>query len=411
VSDEVREMIGSALADEPALGLEFERVVADGRRRRTRRRVGALTGTAAGIVTVVAATTALSGLLDRTPAQPAGSASTAPAVVSSTAAPTNPGCVMPALAGGYPDQPRGTASPAELSESGRLTEAFRQIALPLPAGVEASPLELCVIRDSWGGNFTLTGDRTVFVYLRSRGGQPPGECVTHPGTECSIRVLPDGSTARVTVTSMAATLADVDVWRVDGTYVRVTETGSDGSKVRVLGDDALLAIATAPQLKVALSGPTVPAALSDRRAAELDTVIATALPAGMSAEPAPGADRGWRFQLSQGGYKVSTDLADPEGKGWAMVYLEPPAGGAVTCGDQPGCEPIDLAGGRKGTLTTTRLPDDVTVVALNAKAADGTSITVHTSNAETGTGTRTRPTPPLSTADLVRIAELPGLHW
>ena len=95
-----------------------------------------------------------------------------------------------------------------------------------------------------------------------------------------------------------------------------------------------------------------------------------------------------------------------------MVYLESPADGAVTCGDQPGCEPIDLAGGRKGTLTTTRMPGGVTVVALNARAADGTAITVHTSNAaQTGAGTRTRPTPSLSKADLVRIAELPGLHW
>jgi hypothetical protein len=403
VSDEVRDMIGSALVDEPALGLEFDQVVADGRKRRTRQRVGALTAAAVGIVTVVAAATTLSGLPNRTPAQPAGPESTA-------AAPANPGCVLPARSGGYPDPPRGTASPAELRESGRLTEAFRQIALPLPAGVEASPLALCVIRDSWGGSFTLTGDQTVFVYVRSRGGQPPGECVNHQGTECSVRALPDGSTALVTSTD--ATLVDLDVWRVDGTYVRVAENSGDGSKNRVLSDDALLAIATAPQLKVELSGPPVPAAPSDRRAAELDTVIATALPAGMSAEPTPGSDRGWRFRVSQGGYKAYANLTDTKGTGWALVYLGSPADGAVTCGNQPGCEPIDLAGGRKGTLTTTRMPEGVTVVALDAKAADGTSITIHTSNAAgTGTGTRTRPTPSLTEADLVRIAELPGLHW
>lgn len=405
MSNEVRDMIGSALADEPELGLEYDQVVADGRRRRTRRRVGTLTATAAGIVTVVAATTALSGLLDRTPAPPAGSESTTPA-------PANPGCVLPTPAGSYPDLPRGTASPAELTESGRLTEAFRKIALPLPPGVEASPVELCVIRDSWGGTFTLTGDRTVVVYLRSRGDQPPGECVAHPDTECSIRTLPDGSTAQVTVTSLAATSADVDVWRVDGTYVRVTETGGKGSKNRVLGDDALIAIATAPQLKVDLSGPTVPSVPSDRRAAELDTVIAPALPAGMTVKPAPGSDRGWRFQVSQGGYKISTTLADTQGKGRVLVYLEPPADGAVTCGGRPDCEPVDLAGGRKGTLTTTRLPNDVTLLALNARAADGTSITIRTTNdAGAGASTRTRPTPPLSEVDLVRIAELPGLHW
>lgn len=409
MSEEVREMIGSALADEPALGLEFDQVVADGRRRQARRRVSALTATAVGIVSVVAAATALTGLLDRTPAQPAGSESTTPSV-SGTAAPATPGCVVPASAGGFPDRARGTASPAELTESGRLTEAFRKVALPLPAGVEAGPLQLCVLQDSWGGRFTLTGGQTVSVYLRSRGGQPPGECVVYPGAECSVRALPDGSTARVS--SPDPSLVYIEVWRVDGTFVRVDETGGNVSTKRVLADDALLAIATAPQLKVELSGPPVPAAPSDRRAAELDTVIATALPAGMSAKPTPGSDRGWRFRVSQGGYKAYADLTDAEGTGWALVYLESPADGAVTCGGRPGCEPIDLAGGRKGTVTTTRMPGGVTVLALNARAADGTGITVHTSNsAQTGAGTRTRPTPSLTEADLVRIAELPGLHW
>ncbi|MEA5360840.1 hypothetical protein VA596_14935 [Amycolatopsis sp., V23-08] len=402
MSDEVRDMIGTALAGEPALGLEFDQVVADGRKRRTRRRAGALTAAAAGIVTVVAAATALSGQPDRTPTRPAGPAS--------TAAPADPGCVLPARSGGYPDDPRGTASAAELRESGRLTEAFRRITLPLPAGVEADPLALCVIRDSWGGSFKLTGDQTIFVYLRSRGGQPPGECVAHPGTQCSARTLPDGSTALVTSTD--PTVVDVDVWRADGTYVRLAENRGDGSKPRALGDDALLALATAPELKVELSGPPVPAAPSDRRAAELDAVIATALPAGTTAKPTPGSDRGWRFRISQGGYKAYADLTDTKGTGSALVYLEAPAEGAVTCGNQPNCEPIDLAGGRKGTLTTTQMPEGVTVLALNARAADGTSITLHTSNAAgSGSGGRSRPTPSLTEADLVRIADLPGLHW
>jgi hypothetical protein len=61
--------------------------------------------------------------------------------------------------------------------------------------------------------------------------------------------------------------------------------------------------------------------------------------------------------------------------------------------------------------TTLQQPGNVTIVTLNAKAADGTMITVLTSNAESGTGHRSRPTPPLSKADLLRIAELPGLHW
>ncbi|GLY39623.1 hypothetical protein Amsp01_056470 [Amycolatopsis sp. NBRC 101858] len=401
MSDEVRDMMGVALAGEPALGLEFDRVVADGRRRRTRRRVAALAGTAAGIVTVVAATTALTGLAGSAPAQPAGSA-------SATAAPAHPGCVVPASANGFIDLPRGTASPAELSESGRLTEAFRKVALP--AGVEASQVQLCVIRDSWGGTIPLTGGQRVTVYLRPRGGQAPGECVSHPGAECSVRTLPDGSIARVN--SPDPSLVYIEVWRADGTFVRVDETGGDVSTKRVLSDDVLLALATAPQLKVELSGPPMPAEPSDRRAAELDTVIATALPAGLSAEPAPGSDRGWRFRVSQGGYKAYANLTDAKGTGWALVELQAPADGAVTCGNQPGCASVDLAGGRKGAVTTTvQQPGNVTVVTLNARAADGTMITVLTSDAEMGTGHRSRPTPPLSEADLVRIAELPGLHW
>ncbi|WP_157621189.1 hypothetical protein [Saccharothrix sp. NRRL B-16348] len=411
MSDEVRDMIRSALADEPALGLEFEQVVEDGRKRRARRRLGALTAAAVGVVAVVAV--AVSGTFAPTSAPPAGMLSTSPTTVTSSVAAT-PGCVTESMTGGFPDLPRGTATPAELAESGRLTEAFRQFPLPLPAGVEATPLRLCAIDGSWGGDFRLTGDRSVFVYVRPLGGQPPAGCVLYtPETRCSAKVLPDGSTARVTVEPGAeATLVSADVWRADGTYVRVTETGGRGSVTRVLDDDQLTAIAAAPQLKVQVAGGPVPPAPSDQRAAQLGSVLAAVIPPGLKVERTP-ADEALMFRVRQGGYRALANLTDSAGTGWVMVNLEKPGAGEVDCGGRATCRLVDLSGGRKAALDTV-VEGGVTRLSLNAKAADGTWISVQTSNvADTGgaSDAPTRPNPPLAEADLVRIAELPHLHW
>ncbi|MFE9747339.1 hypothetical protein ACFYOT_20745 [Saccharothrix saharensis] len=415
MSDEVRDMIRSALADEPASGLEFERVVRDGRKRRARRRFGALSAAAAtGVVAVVAV--AVSGAFTSTTSAPvAGALSTTPTTsATSSTAPAPEGCVVPQMAGGFPDLPRGSATPEELAESGRLTEAFGRFALPLPAGVEATPLRLCAIDGSWGGDFRLTGDRTVIVYVRPLGGQPPGECVRFtPQTQCSVRVLPDGSTARLTVDPGAeTTLATADVWRSDGTYVSVMETGGTGSKNRVLDDDRLTAVAAAPQLRVLWAGRPVPAAPSDRRAAELDRVLAGVLPAGVEVEPTP-AGEALDFRVRQGGYRAVANLADAAGRGWLMVTVDEPNGGEVDCGGRPECRLVELSNGRKGALDTLT-SGGLTRLSLQAKAADGSRIGIHTANgADDGTGPDrpTRSSPLLTEADLIRIAELPDLHW
>ncbi|MEU4762368.1 hypothetical protein AB0H12_03865 [Actinosynnema sp. NPDC023794] len=412
MSDEVRDMIRSALADEPALGLEFERVLEDGRKRRARRRFGALTAAAVGVVAVVAV--AVSGTFAQTSAPAAGMLSTSATTSVTSSVAAAPGCVTESMAGGFPDLPRGTATPAELAESGRLTEAFEQFPLPLPAGVEATPLRLCAIDGSWGGTFRLTGDRSVIVYVRPLGGQPPAGCVLYtPETRCSVKVLPDGSTARVTVEPGAeATLVSADVWRADGTYVSVTETGGRGSVTRVLDDDQLTAIAAAPQLKVQAVGREVPAAPSDDRAAQLGAVLVSAIPPGLEVERTP-TDEALVFRVRQGGYRAVANLTDSAGTGWVMVNLERPGAGEVDCGGRATCRLVDLSGGRKAALETV-VEGGVTRMSLNAKAADGTGIGVQTSNvADTGgvSDTPTRPTPPLAEADLVRIAELPNLHW
>ncbi|PSL52175.1 hypothetical protein B0I31_1142 [Saccharothrix carnea] len=413
MSDEVRDMIKAALADEPASGLEFERVVQDGRKRRARRRFGVLTTAAVGVVAVAAV--AVSGTVASSSAPPASVLSTSPTSVTSSVAPA-PGCAAPAGMGGFPDQPRGSATPEELAESARLTEAFAGFALPLPAGVEATPLRLCAIDASWGGDFGLTGDRTVIVYVRPLGRQPPGECRWFtPETQCSVRALPDGSTARVTVEpGSEATLATADVWRGDGTYVSVMETGGTGSKNRVLTDDQLVAVATAPQLKVQWVGRAVPADPSNRRAAELDQVLAGALPPGLTVERhLPSDEAALRFRVSQGGYRAAATVTDAEGRGSVMVTVDVPRDGEPTCRDRSACRVVELAGGRKATVETTT-EDGLIRRHLYGQAADGSRLTVQSSNvADMGPAADrpTRPTPPLTEADLIRIAELPGLHW
>ncbi|MCC8250700.1 hypothetical protein [Saccharothrix luteola] len=415
MSDEVRDMIRSALADEPALGLAFERVVEDGRKRRARRRFGALTTAVVGVVAVVAV--AVSGTFTQTSAPVAGVLSTTPTTSVTSSAASTPGCAVEPMTGGFPDLPRGGATPAELAESGRLTEAFGQFALPLPAGVEATPLRLCAIADSWGGHIELTGDRKVIVYVRPLGGQPPGECaLSTPSTSevrCAVEQLPDGSTAKVDVLSTAeVVLATVEVWRNDGTYVSVSEVGGRGSRTRVLDDDRLTAIATAPQLKVQWVGRPVPPAPSDRRAAELGPVLAGALPPGVTPERT-SAGEALEFRISQGAYRAIANLTDSAGSGWVMVNLEKPGGGEVGCGSRATCRLVDLPDGRKAALDTL-VDGGVTRLSLRSKAADGTWVDVQTSNvADTGggSGAPTRPTPPLAEADLVRIVELPDLHW
>ena len=415
MSDEVRNMIGSALAGEPALGLEFERVVRDGRKRRARRRLGVLGTAAVGVVAVAAV--AVGWTFTPSSAPPAGVLSTAPTTSATSATSvtaTEPGCVVPSMTGGFPDEPRGTATPVELAESARLTEAFRQFTLPLPAGVEATPLALCTIAESWGGDFRLTGGRTVFVYVRPLGGQPPGECVRHtPETQCSIRTLPDGSTVRVTVEPGAgATLVSAAAWRSDGTFVSLLETGGQGSKNRVFGDDQLVAIAAAPQLKVRWVGRQVLAAPSDRRAAELSRVLAGALPPGLEPEATPSGES-LEFRVRQGGYRAIANLTDAAGPGWVMVNVEQPGDDQVDCAGRPGCRLVDLSGGRKAALETVT-EGGLVRLSLRTRAVGGSGIGVQTTNAAddgTHSNTPTRPTPPLTEADLIRIAELPDLHW
>ncbi|MBY8847361.1 hypothetical protein K7G98_00710 [Saccharothrix sp. MB29] len=140
-------------------------------------------------------------------------------------------------------------------------------------------------------------------------------------------------------------------------------------------------------------------------------MLAGALPAGVRAEPASGmpADSALEFRVSQGGYKALAALHDDQGGGSVLVVLEKPEGREVTCDGRSGCELVDLPSGRKAAVTTL-VEGDLRRLLLHARAADGTSISVHASNDAEGDAA-TRPTPPLTVADLVRIADLPDLRW
>jgi len=318
MTDEVRDMIRKALAGEPPIGIDYDEVRGEGRRRLARRHVVITAGAALGVVVVVGAALTVRGFAEGSagddPAAPP------PSTTTSTNAPAAVGCVVPRMRGGFTSMPSGQASPEELAESGRLTEAFGRYALPLPPGVTAVPAEpkLCAIASgSWGTDFTLhgpAGDRAVILEVRQRAGQAPGECARFGGeVTCAVRALPGGA-ARISDSPARQAnqpeIVYVDAWLADGTVVRVMETGSEAAKPtpRILSDDALVAIATAPELKVNLTAapgtPQPPAEPSARRAAELTQALAReyTLPRGMSARKVPQARaEAMAFFVSQGG--------------------------------------------------------------------------------------------------------------
>lgn len=417
VSDEVRDMISKALREEPPVRVDYDAVVADGRRRRTRRQVGIVGGAVLGVAAVVGSAVLVGGLGTNQSLVPAG-----PTPGTTTPAPPAPGCVVPARTGGFTQSPPGTASPEELAESARLSEAFARFAVPLPAGVSMDPAaaRLCAIKDSWGAQFTLhsaAGDRAVFIEVQPSGPRQPDVCP--PPTRrarCAVRSLADQTPITIIEDPPASAtqpvMVSVTALRADGTLVRVMETGSESPRPapRILTDDALAAIVSAPQLKVDWPAPAVVWEPSEKRAAELTTAMTTSGWLGPGVR-VPMAD----FRVSQGGYKASVDIRDNAGIGNLFINLNPPAGdGSVSCAGQTGCEPVAMPDGRAATVT--RLVDGrIQRLMLNTVAADGTQIYLMCTNqsdkaATQGKSAPTRPIPPLTVDDLIRIAVQSWLH-
>lgn len=419
MTDEVRDMISKALYDEPPIGLTYETVLGDGRKRRTRRNLGIVGGAVLGVVAVASAAVVVSQFTGR----PANDLTS-----GSTTEPASAGCTVPAKQGGFSHLPDGAASAEELAESARLTAAFAKFDVPLPAGVTMEPVrpQLCVIDKSWGARFTLrsgNAERVVFLEVMPRGGQPPGDC-TRPGgqVKCHVTVQPDGTVIRFDYSAPQLPHLPImtEAWRPDDTIVRVLETDSDASKAagQILGEKELLAIVMAPELKVSWSVRvrTLPGEPTARRAAELTNLLTQKikLAQGMKARKVSDASDALSFYVSQGGYKLNADLEDAAGIGSLFINLNPPGGDTeaiLDCQGQPGCELTKLTNGRKATVTRQQDGKVIRLI-VNTVADDGTQVMVMSSNqSNTAQITSTRPEPSLSIDDLRRIAALPGLVW
>lgn len=425
--DEVRDMIGKALDGEPPVGLDYETVLGEGRRRRTRRHLGIVAGAVLGVV-AVAGTAVTVNQLTASPANaPAGRPTT------TTTSPTAPHPPLPAgcrirTAGSEP------VSESELAESGRLTAAFIAFRFPaLPAGVSMEPVkpEFCAGTDRWQTTITLSGPkgtRSLIIDVLSRRGQAPGEC-NHLNThvECKVSTLADGTVLRSTVSPApnrsAPTLVNLDAWRPDGTIVRLLETGGEqpaGAAPRILGDNELRTIVTTPELKVNWpgSGRGRPPEASSSRAAELTAALAELhlLPQGMSASAMPGAIApAMAFYPSQGDYKLNADLIDAKGKGNLFIDLSPPGVPFVadSCTGKPDCEVLTLPDQRT-VLVTRPTIGQIKHVQLSTTTPDGATLLIMVSNQSAAAGRTSgpsRPDPPLAVEDLLRIASIPGLHW
>jgi hypothetical protein len=213
--------------------------------------------------------------------------------------------------------------------------------------------------------------------------------------------------------------------RGDDTIVRVVETDADKAKPgrAILPVQDLARIATTPELGVDWpKGPRVtPAEPSGSRADQLTMALAQLNPLPRNTLPrkvphavAPNA---MGFYVSQGGYKLDADLTDSAGEGNLFINLSPPVGFAtnVDCSGQVGCQMALLSDGRSA-VTVRQIDGKVIRLTVNTLAADGTQVMIACVNRSAKAESvrnpgATRPEPPLTMSDLLRIAELPDLRW
>ncbi|HET8642552.1 MAG TPA: hypothetical protein VFM37_11480 [Pseudonocardiaceae bacterium] len=433
MNQDIRELLGSSLHDEPPLRIDRARVLAAGRRRLRVRQCGVLAGSAFGVVGGVA--TAVAAVAVVTAGPP--SSTDGPPLSSPVAVPTTAPAGIPCPPAGHESYVETSAT--AVAEAGRLTEAFRRFPFPAPSGVEMPPIVLCAAGESWNANiaFGLPDGAKWTVVIRvvpDKAVRPDGCPKPVKGHSCRAETRPDGTFLTFSTGSAdnpgRLSFAGVTAWRPDGTTVTVHESISVGNSParRLLDDQALVAIATAAELRLDPPSSRV-AAPTGTRATELSAVLAAAgvLPPGMTAVRAPSVPvEAMEFFVSQGGYKLNADLVDADGEGNLFIFLSPPALGHlpgrenVTCAGMAACEVITLPNGRKATVQRdTAYNAPAKVIILNTIAEDGTQILVRSANqSERFAGGKnppvsqpTRPEPPLDIDALARIASLPGLVW
>jgi hypothetical protein len=137
----------------------------------------------------------------------------------------------------------------------------------------------------------------------------------------------------------------------------------------------------------------------------------------MRPEPTPGSNvAAMAFFVSQGGYKLNTDLIDKLGTGNLFINLSmPDPGASIGCHGEPGCQQVTLSDGRPATVSQQN-EGPVQRILLSTLAADHTQVTIMMSNLSEksqnqGKSAPTRSAPPLSADDLIRIASQPWLRW
>ncbi|MGQ0840389.1 hypothetical protein [Actinokineospora sp.] len=260
MTDDVKDLLGRAFADEPPLRLDRDAVLADGRRRLRRRRTAAIGGVTAAVAAAVVGATALTGGAlgqpdELQPAAPSISTTTTPSLLPTT---------------GVPDSPR-TAPPSQILQppaaaSGRLSEVLRAAPIAWPPVItdmkgDARPwYQFDGKGKATADLVTRQGKRSLVVTVTPTAPRDdaiicPGVPSGRPLPNCTRQELPDGGTIRVNVDeplggSPASPLSVVvTAARADGTTVTVTETSGTGPQWRtdqIVPTDVLVAIATLP---------------------------------------------------------------------------------------------------------------------------------------------------------------------
>ncbi|MGH3861904.1 hypothetical protein [Actinokineospora sp.] len=235
--DDVKALLGRALDGEPPLGIDRDRIFAEGRARLRRRRSVATGGAAAAVVAAVLGTTALAGgLLGPSADQlgPAQSASAPPSTPRTTTT-SKPGTVH--LAGvQWPE----------------LTDAIRSNRL-WAQGISAHRVEGLAELQFQGAVLTVvlddrSGKRTLIVTI-----EPPNtlRLFCRAGENCTSRENPDGTAIRTKIENLSGReTAFVNVRRKNGVEVSVVESPAerDARLTILLPVPVLEAIGTHPGL-------------------------------------------------------------------------------------------------------------------------------------------------------------------
>ncbi|SDI62996.1 hypothetical protein SAMN05192558_106205 [Actinokineospora alba] len=240
--DDVRDLLGRALDGEPPLGIDRDKVFAEGRARLRRRRSIAISGVATAVVAAALGTTALAGGLL---SQPAGD-------VSPAASPSGP---VPPL------NPSTTQSPSRSEGAGSIV-VWRELSDAVRPGSPLWPSEVTGVRGTGQGpgEFQFRGP-VLTVHLASSTGarrltitlEPSGtlRLFCRSGEDCHLQENVDGTVIRTKIEHDGdRETVLVNIRRSNGREVSVVESpaADHGRPGRLLSVELLATIGTFPGL-------------------------------------------------------------------------------------------------------------------------------------------------------------------